>query len=152
MLFVAGFVAGALATLVLVAGLRLRSRERSRTSKTSLREEESSEQEARESEPAVAPGFPPLDPALANLLRHASSPPNDTRDPERLLFLGLRVFAETGGVSTLVLQRRLSLDFAQATILIEEMERRGYVSPRHDQRPRRLLPPAYEFVRDRNEE
>jgi DNA segregation ATPase FtsK/SpoIIIE-like protein len=88
-----------------------------------------------------------LVPALENLLRHASTPPNDNRDPEELLANGLRAFTETGGVSTLVLQRRLQLDFAQATILIEEMERRGYVSAKHDQRQRKLLPSAYEFVR-----
>jgi DNA segregation ATPase FtsK/SpoIIIE-like protein len=88
-----------------------------------------------------------LDPALENLLRHASTPPNDNRDPEQLLTDGLRAFTETGGVSTLVLQRRLQLDFAQATILIEEMERRGYVSAKHEQRQRKLLPLAYKFVR-----
>lgn len=87
-----------------------------------------------------------LDFALVNLLKHASTPQGDRRDPEDLLEAGLRVFAETGGVSTLVLQRRLQLDFAQATILIDEMERRGFVTERSEKRERRLLPAARTFL------
>jgi DNA segregation ATPase FtsK/SpoIIIE-like protein len=55
-------------------------------------------------------------------------------------------------VSTLLLQRRLSLDFAQATILIEEMERRGFVSGRDEKRPRKVLPSAYAYVRGQADE
>jgi DNA segregation ATPase FtsK/SpoIIIE-like protein len=93
-----------------------------------------------------------VDPALANLFERAATPPGDRRDPEQLLARGLLIFVETGGVSTLVLQRRLHLDFAQATIIIDEMERRGYVSARTENKPRRLLPVAFDFARNQESE
>ena len=52
---------------------------------------------------------------------------------------------ESGKISTSLIQRRLSLGYGRAAKLIDQMEKRGIVSPPEGQKPRTVLISAAEW-------
>lgn len=63
--------------------------------------------------------------------------PDDGSDP--MLRAAIELALESDKISTSLIQRRLSLGYGRAAKLIDEMEKRGYVSPPEGQKPRRIL-------------
>jgi S-DNA-T family DNA segregation ATPase FtsK/SpoIIIE len=60
----------------------------------------------------------------------------------------LAIITDMGRASTSVLQRRLSIGYGRAAKILDMMEREGFIGPAEGAKPRKVLPPAYEF-RDR---
>ncbi len=56
-----------------------------------------------------------------------------------MLRAAIELALESDKISTSLIQRRLSLGYGRAAKLIDEMEKRGYVSPPEGQKPRRIL-------------
>ncbi len=63
--------------------------------------------------------------------------PDDGSDP--MLRAAIELALESDKISTSLIQRRLSLGYGRAAKLIDEMEKRGYVSAPEGQKPRRIL-------------
>ena len=100
-------------------------------------------------EPAPAPRDArdrPVDAAVAHILEAAANRPDDTRTAEDMLDEALKVVTAIGGVSVPALQRKLGIDFARATDLVELMEARGFVSDVGPSHKRKVLPAAFERV------
>jgi S-DNA-T family DNA segregation ATPase FtsK/SpoIIIE len=57
----------------------------------------------------------------------------------------LAIVTDMGRASTSVLQRRLSIGYGRAAKILDIMEREGLIGPAEGARPRKVLPPAYEF-------
>jgi S-DNA-T family DNA segregation ATPase FtsK/SpoIIIE len=57
----------------------------------------------------------------------------------------LRIITDMGRASTSVLQRRLSIGYGRAAKILDIMEREGLIGPADGAKPRKVLPPAYEF-------
>jgi DNA segregation ATPase FtsK/SpoIIIE-like protein len=88
----------------------------------------------------------PVDAAVAHILEAAENRPGDTRTVEDMLDEALKVVTAIGGVSVPALQRKLAIDFARATDLVELMEARGFVSDLGPSHKRKVLPAAFERV------
>ncbi|MBE6621501.1 MAG: DNA translocase FtsK [Ruminococcaceae bacterium] len=74
---------------------------------------------------------------------------------DSMLRPAIELALETGKISTSLIQRRLSLGYGRAAKLIDEMEKRGIVSPPEGQKPRTLLitkQQYMEMVLNRSEE
>ena len=56
-----------------------------------------------------------------------------------MLRAAIELALESDKISTSLIQRRLSLGYGRAAKLIDEMEKRGYVSAPEGQKPRRIL-------------
>jgi DNA segregation ATPase FtsK/SpoIIIE-like protein len=100
-------------------------------------------------EPAPAPRDVrdrPVDAAVAHILEEAANRPEDTRTAEDMLDEALKVVTAIGGVSVPALQRKLGIDFARATELVELLEDRGFVSEVGASHKRKVLPAAFERV------
>ena len=66
--------------------------------------------------------------------------PDDASDGgDPMLRAAIELALESDKISTSLIQRRLSLGYGRAAKLIDEMEKRGYVSPPEGQKPRRIL-------------
>lgn len=63
--------------------------------------------------------------------------PDDGSDP--MLRAAIELALESDKISTSLIQRRLSLGYGRAAKLIDEMEKRGWVSAPEGQKPRRIL-------------
>lgn len=86
-------------------------------------------------EPAPAPADPSTGP----------SPRLD--DGEPLVLEGARIVVEAGLGSTSLLQRKLSIGFARAGRVMDELERRGIVGPANGSKAREVLATADELAR-----
>ena len=78
---------------------------------------------------------------------------DDGGDP--MLRQAIELAIESGKISTSLIQRRLSLGYGRAAKLIDEMEKRGFVSAPEGQKPRSVLitkQQYMEMVLDRGEE
>ncbi len=74
---------------------------------------------------------------------------------DSMLRPAIELALESGKISTSLIQRRLSLGYGRAAKLIDEMEKRGIVSPPEGQKPRTVLitkQQYMEMVLDRGEE
>jgi DNA segregation ATPase FtsK/SpoIIIE-like protein len=58
----------------------------------------------------------------------------------------LEVITDLGYASTLVLQHRLELNYRQASSILADLERDGFVGPAPGFRPHKVLPPAYALL------
>ena len=68
---------------------------------------------------------------------------NEPADP--MLKAAIDLAVESGKISTSLIQRRLSLGYGRAAKLIDQMEKRGIVSPPEGQKPRTVLISAAEW-------
>ena len=66
-------------------------------------------------------------------------------ETDPMLRAAIDLAVESGKISTSLIQRRLSLGYGRAAKLIDEMERRGIVSPPEGQKPRSTLITAAEW-------
>ena len=73
----------------------------------------------------------------------ASAEGDGESDP--MLKAAIDLAVESGKISTSLIQRRLSLGYGRAAKLIDEMEKRGIVSPPEGQKPRSVLITASEW-------
>lgn len=64
---------------------------------------------------------------------------NDVGQVDELLHEAIQMAIEDGHTSTSMLQRRLSIGYARAGRLVDEMEKRGIVSPQNGSKPRKTL-------------
>ncbi len=64
---------------------------------------------------------------------------NSGEGGDPMLRAAIELALESDKISTSLIQRRLSLGYGRAAKLIDEMEKRGYVSPPEGQKPRRIL-------------
>ncbi len=60
-------------------------------------------------------------------------------EADPMLRPAIELALESGKISTSLIQRRLALGYGRAAKLIDEMERRGFVSPPEGQKPRSVL-------------
>jgi DNA segregation ATPase FtsK/SpoIIIE-like protein len=58
----------------------------------------------------------------------------------------LEIITDLGYASTLVLQHRLELNYRQASSILADLERDGFVGPAPGFRPHKVLPPAYALL------
>ncbi|MFP5262609.1 MAG: DNA translocase FtsK [Blastocatellia bacterium] len=58
----------------------------------------------------------------------------------------LEVITDLGYASTMVLQHRLELNYRQASNILADLERDGFVGPAPGFRPHKVLPPAYALL------
>jgi DNA segregation ATPase FtsK/SpoIIIE-like protein len=58
----------------------------------------------------------------------------------------LEVITDLGYASTLILQHRLELNYRQASNILADLERDGFVGPAPGFRPHKVLPPAYALL------
>ncbi|MBQ9468896.1 MAG: DNA translocase FtsK [Clostridia bacterium] len=78
----------------------------------------------------------------------------DDGEEDPMLRSAIDLAVESGKISTSLIQRRLSLGYGRAAKLIDEMEKRGIVSPPEGQKPRTVLitPSEWNEIRMRSEE
>ncbi len=79
----------------------------------------------------------------------------DEEGGDPMLRAAIELALESDKISTSLIQRRLSLGYGRAAKLIDEMEKRGYVSAPEGQKPRRILitrEQYMEMVLNRSEE
>jgi len=88
----------------------------------------------------------PVDAAVANILAHTSAQDGDDRTTADLLDGAIHIVTDLGGVSVPALQRKLEIDFAKATELVEKLEAEGYVSEPGPSGKRKVLPSAFAYV------
>ena len=72
----------------------------------------------------------------------------DEADDE-LIYEALKSIRETGQASASMLQRRLKIGYARAGRLMDILEERGIVGPPDGSKPRKILLPLDEFLKDR---
>ena len=70
---------------------------------------------------------------------------DDDGESDPMLKAAIDLAVESGKISTSLIQRRLSLGYGRAAKLIDEMEKRGIVSPPEGQKPRSVLITAAEW-------
>ncbi len=70
---------------------------------------------------------------------------NDDGSSDPMLKAAIDLAVESGKISTSLIQRRLSLGYGRAAKLIDEMEKKGIVSPPEGQKPRSVLISASEW-------
>jgi DNA segregation ATPase FtsK/SpoIIIE-like protein len=88
----------------------------------------------------------PVDQGIASVIAKASAQAGDTRTTADLVDGALRIVTNLGGVSVPALQRKLEIDFAKATELVEKLEAEGYISAPGAHGKRKVLPSAFEYV------
>ena len=79
----------------------------------------------------------------------------DGEGGDPMLRAAIELALESDKISTSLIQRRLSLGYGRAAKLIDEMEKRGFVSPPDGQKPRKILitkQQYMEMVLDKNED
>jgi S-DNA-T family DNA segregation ATPase FtsK/SpoIIIE len=79
----------------------------------------------------------------------------DGEGGDPMLRAAIELALESDKISTSLIQRRLSLGYGRAAKLIDEMEKRGFVSAPEGQKPRRILitkQQYMEMVLDKNED
>ena len=69
----------------------------------------------------------------------------DTGEADPMLKAAVDLAVESGKISTSLIQRRLSLGYGRAAKLIDQMEKKGIVSPPEGQKPRTVLISAAEW-------
>jgi S-DNA-T family DNA segregation ATPase FtsK/SpoIIIE len=67
------------------------------------------------------------------------------KERDELFDNALAIVTDMGRASTSVLQRRLSIGYGRAAKILDLMERSGFIGPADGAKPRKVLPPAYEF-------
>ncbi len=67
-------------------------------------------------------------------------------DTDPMLKAAIDLAVESGKISTSLIQRRLSLGYGRAAKLIDEMQKKGFVSPPEGQKPRTVLISAAEWA------
>jgi S-DNA-T family DNA segregation ATPase FtsK/SpoIIIE len=67
------------------------------------------------------------------------------KERDELFDEALSIVTDMGRASTSVLQRRLSIGYGRAAKILDLMERAGFIGPADGAKPRKVLPPAYEF-------
>lgn len=65
--------------------------------------------------------------------------PNGVQPLDDAIEIAMDIFKEEGRASTSLLQRRMSIGYAKAARVLDEMEKRGMVGPGYGSHPRELL-------------
>jgi S-DNA-T family DNA segregation ATPase FtsK/SpoIIIE len=77
--------------------------------------------------------------------QEADAPEDLSEERDELYDEAVMIVTDMGRASTSVLQRRLSIGYGRAAKILDIMEREGFIGPADGAKPRKVLPPAYEF-------
>jgi serine/threonine protein kinase len=66
-------------------------------------------------------------------------------DQDELFDEALAIVTDMGRASTSVLQRRLSIGYGRAAVILDAMERQGFIGPGEGSKPRKVLQAAHQF-------